>query len=113
MPVNYQNIGKRIKHYRTKASLTQEDLAERIHISRKHLSLIEVGNGNPSIDTLVDIANQLKISADNFILDSLEHSVSTADSEIHDLLLDCNDIEEKVLVRMVKELKAILYGLGI
>ena len=41
------------------------------------------------------------------------HSTSTSNSEIHRLLLDCNEIEQEILTRMVKELKAILYGLGI
>lgn len=40
-------------------------------------------------------------------------NLSTADSEIHRLLLDCNEIEQEILTRMVKEMKAILYGLGI
>lgn len=41
------------------------------------------------------------------------HSASTADSEIDRLLLDCNTLEQEILTRMVKELKAILYGLGV
>lgn len=40
-------------------------------------------------------------------------NASTADSEIHRLLLDCNTTEQEILTRTVKELKAILYGLGI
>lgn len=63
--------------------------------------------------TLVDIANALNVSADDLLVDSLTHSASTADSEIHRLLLDCNTTEQEILTRTVKELKAILYGLGI
>ena len=58
-------------------------------------------------------ANILNISADDLLVDSLAHSASTADSEIHRLLLDCNAIEQEILTRMVKEMKAILYGLGV
>ena len=47
------------------------------------------------------------------LVDSLEHPISTADSEIHRLLLDCNKIEEQILTKTVAELKKILYGLGI
>ena len=54
-----------------------------------------------------------RISADDLLVDSLEHSVSTADSDLHQLILECNEIEEKILTRTVKELKAILYSLGI
>ena len=46
-------------------------------------------------------------------MDSLDHHVSTADSELHRLLLDCNKTEEEILTRNAKELKAILYSLGI
>ncbi len=61
----------------------------------------------------VDIANALDVSTDDLLVDSLMHSTSTSNSEIHRLLLDCNEIEQEILTRMVKELKAILYGLGI
>ena len=65
------------------------------------------------LDTLVEIANSLGVSADDLLVDSLTHSVSTADSEIHKLLIDCNKTEEEILTEMVKALKAILYRSGI
>ena len=77
------------------------------------IAVIETAINRPSLDTLVDIANALNISADDLLVDSLTHSASTADSEIHRLLLDCNAIEQEILTRMVKEMKAILYGLGV
>lgn len=65
------------------------------------------------MESLVQIANFLNVSTDDLLVDSLAHSASTADSEIHRLLLDCNTLEQEILTRMVKELKAILYGLGV
>ena len=62
---------------------------------------------------LTNLGHALGISADDLLVDSLEHSVSTADSDLHRLLLECNEMEEKILTRTVKELKAILYSLGI
>ena len=59
-------------------------------MTRKHISVIETAINRPSLDTLVDIANALNVSADDLLVDSLTHSASTADSEIHRLLLDCN-----------------------
>lgn len=113
MAVDYKQLGIRISYFRNKHGLSQEELGERIHVTNTHISRIENNKNKPSIDTLVDIANALGVSLDDLLVDSLEHSVSTADSEIHLLLLDCNDTEQKVLIRMVRELKAILYGLGI
>ena len=75
--------------------------------------LIESAIKRPSLDALVDIANALDVSTDDLLVDSLMHSTSTSNSEIHRLLLDCNEIEQEILTRMVREMKAILYGLGI
>ena len=83
------------------------------NVSNKHISNIELGKAKPSLEALVHIANALEISTDDLLVDSLKCSASTADSELHRLLLDCNPVEEEILTRMVKELKAIVYGLGI
>lgn len=113
MPIDYETLGKRIANARKQAGITQEALVEQLNMTRKHISVIEAAIGRPSLETLVDIANALNVSLDDLLVDSLTHSDSTADSEIHRLLLDCNAVEQEILTRMVKELKAILYGLGV
>lgn len=113
MPIDYETLGKRIANARKQAGITQEALVEQLNMTRKHISVIEAAIGRPSLETLVDIANALNVSLDDLLVDSLTLSASTADSEIHRLLLDCNAVEQEILTRMVKELKAILYGLGV
>ena len=113
MALDYSALGKRISNFRNASGLTQEQFGEKLNMSRKHISQVEAAISRPSLDTLIDIANALNVSADDLLVDSLTHSASTADSEIHRLLLDCNAIEQEILTRMVKEMKAILYGLGI
>ncbi|MCC8100995.1 MAG: helix-turn-helix domain-containing protein [Clostridiales bacterium] len=113
MAVNYEKLGDRISYLRTRQGISQEELTEEIALSREHISRIEGGKKKPGLDTIVDIANILGVSADDLLVDSLEHPASTADSEIHHLLLDCNPLEEKILTRTLKELKEILYGLGV
>ena len=113
MALNYTALGKRISNFRNASGLTQEQFCEKLNVSRTHISQVEAAISRPSLETLVDIANILGISTDDLLVDSLTHSASTADSEIHRLLLDCNATEQEILTRTVKELKAILYGLGI
>ena len=113
MALNYTALGKRISNFRNASGLTQEQFCEKLNVSRKHISQVEAAISRPSLETLVDIANLLGISTDDLLVDSLTHSASTADSEIHRLLLDCNATEQEILTRTVTELKAILYGLGI
>ena len=113
MAVDYVKLGKRISWFRNKANYSQEFFCDKIGISRESLARIETSARSPSVETLVEIANSLGVSADDLLVDSLTHSVSTADSEIHKLLIDCNKTEEEILTEMVKALKAILYGSGI
>ena len=113
MAIDYTALGQRIANFRNKGNLSQEELAFRGEVGYKHISNIELGKSKPSLESLVQIANILNVSADDLLVDSLTHSTSTADTEIHRLLLDCNATEQEILTRMVKEVKAILYGLGI
>jgi len=113
MPVDYKALGSRIAHYRGKLNLSQEDLAEQVSLSREYINKIETAARKPTLDTLIDIANVLHVSADDILVDSLQHTVSTADSDLHRLLLDCNKVEEQILTKNAQELKKILYGLGI
>lgn len=113
MAIDYTALGQRVADFRSKENLSQEELAFSCGVGSKHISNIELGKSKPSLESLIQIANFLNVSADDLLVDSLTHSASTADSEIHRLLLDCNAIEQEILTRMVKEMKAILYGLGI
>ena len=112
MSVNRTSLGKRISFYRSKSNLTQEVLAAKVNCSREYIVQIENGTKVPSLSVLVKIANTLSVSADELLLDCLEHS-SSANSEFLRLLLDCNETEQTVIIRMAKELKATLVSLGI
>ena len=113
MAINYEQLGKRICHLRNKKNLSQEKLGEQIGISRESVTRIETGKKAPSVDTFVDIANTLEVSADDLLVDSLQHSSSNAGTELHQLLLDCNETEEKILIELIKYMKTVLYRLGI
>ena len=88
-------------------------VAAKVNCSREYIVQIENGTKVPSLSVLVEIANTLSVSADELLLDCLEHSSSSANSEFHRLLLDCNETEQTVIIRMAKELKAALVSLGI
>ena len=68
-PISFDNIDKfielglNISHYRKRKGLTQEQLAEKVGISRSHLSTIEAPNITKafSIELLFDIAAALEI----------------------------------------------------
>ena len=113
MSVNRIALGKRISFYRLKFSMTQEKLADLTNCSREYIAYLENGVKTPSLPVLVDLANALHISVDALLVDSLDYSLSSSDSDLHRLLLDCNETEQEIIIRTAKELKATLVSLGI
>ena len=99
MAVDYESIGRRIKRYRMDKKLSQEELGQEILTSSVHISYVESGSRKLSLELLVSIANALDVSAD--------------DTEIHDLLLDCNHDEKAILTRTLTFLKALLSEFGV
>lgn len=60
----------RIKELRAKHSLTQEQLAEMVHVRRETILFIEKGKYNPSLKLAHEIAKALQSTiTDVFILD--------------------------------------------
>ena len=113
MAINYASIGRRIKNYRAERQLSQEALADAVYTTSVYISYIENGSRAPSLETLLNIANALDVSADDLLTDNLKHSSSPVDTEIHDLLLDCNHDEKAILTRTLTFLKALLSEFGI
>lgn len=58
-----RDIGKNIKELRCARRLTQEELGERLHVTRQTISNYENGRTRPDIDMLLDIAAALDTDA--------------------------------------------------
>jgi transcriptional regulator with XRE-family HTH domain len=60
-----KGLGKRIRTFRKLKALTQEELGEKAGLSYKFVGEIERGKVNPSLDSLVRIANALGVKVGN------------------------------------------------
>ena len=108
MAVNSKAMGRRIKAARKKAAMTQARLAEEVGISEVHVSNLESGTGNPSLATLVDIANVLSVSTDELLCDSVVCCKPVFQNEILETTEDCDDYEIRVLSYILKAAKMAL-----
>jgi DNA-binding XRE family transcriptional regulator len=63
----YQQVGDRIKHLRTMVSLTQEQLADAVGLSRASIVNIEKGRQHPSLHLLFQIAECIQVNAHDLI----------------------------------------------
>lgn len=64
----YRQIAKRIAYYRMKRGLSQDELADKINISKSYLSKIEAPNSTKaySLDVLFAIADGLEVDVIQF-----------------------------------------------
>ncbi|EJS70302.1 transcriptional regulator [Bacillus cereus] len=58
----------KIKEYRAKLHLTQEDLAKQVGVRRETISHLEKGKYNPSLQLAHDIAKALHSSIDEIFI---------------------------------------------
>ena len=65
-------IGKMLKEKRTESQLTQEQLSEKIFVSRKTISNWETGKTTPDIDSLIRLANLFDLSLNDLLLEGSE-----------------------------------------
>jgi putative transcriptional regulator len=61
-------VRTKIKEYRTRFSLTQEDLAKKVGIRRETVVFLEQGKYNPSLKLAHDVAKALGTTIDDLFL---------------------------------------------
>ena len=84
--MNQKAVGGRIKAAREKKRLTQEQLAELVDLSPMHVSVIERGVKLPKLETLINIANALDVSADVLLQDVVNNQTKLWASEASNLI---------------------------
>ena len=62
-----QDIGKNIKYLRTQRKLTQDELAEKLFVTRQTVSNYETGRSRPDVEMLAKIAEILDTDANTVI----------------------------------------------
>lgn len=68
-------ISDKLKYYRKQNNLTQKELADKLHLSRKTISAWENGRGYPDINSITQLSDIFGVSTDDLLRDNnlLEH----------------------------------------
>jgi len=102
--VDLSAIGSRIKAARERKHLTQEDLAAIVDLSPTHVSVIERGVKPPKLETFVNIANALGVSADTLLQDVVDHSVEGVSSSLASDIMKLPPNERSRMINAVRAL---------
>ncbi len=71
-------VGEKIKFLRTRQSITQEALAEKLNVSRSAIAKWETNNGTPDISNLKIISQMFAISIDELLDDAQQMDERTS-----------------------------------
>lgn len=74
-------LGNKIKYYRGEKELSQEELAERVYVSRQTISNWENNKSYPDINSIVLLSEVFEISIDNLIKGDVEQMKKEINSE--------------------------------
>ena len=74
-------LGKQIKKYRQEAQLSQEELANRVYVSRQTISNWENDKSYPDVNSLILLSEIFHISLDNLIKGDIEVMKDTIKKE--------------------------------
>ena len=97
MDANSRLIGKRIKFRREAAGLSQEQLAERMELSKNHISSIECGKSMVTTKGLLALCDVLGGTPNYYLIGELSPEADSTTSLIRLL----NPAEQKTLIRLL------------
>ncbi|WP_433943859.1 helix-turn-helix domain-containing protein [Paenibacillus sp. SN-8-1] len=100
--MNYDSLGKRLRQERRKMHWTQEKLAERIDVSDAYIGQIERGERSLSLDTLIRLANELGVTVDYLLHDSIEITDDQFVDQLRQIMMNRSAKEKQMALDMIK-----------
>ena len=100
--MDQQKIGTFLKELRKEKNITQEQLADKMMVSRRTVSRWETGSNMPDLDILIDISEFYDVDLKEIL--NGERKTKTVDSEMKETVLQVaeysNDDKEKLVKRV-------------
>lgn len=100
--MDYILLGKRIRDERLLQRLTLEKLAERTDKSINFIGQIERGEGKPSLETMVDIANALGTTVDSLLQDNVRAVNDSVGKEVEAIIRTLDNNGKQFILDVVK-----------
>lgn len=101
--INYVAIGRRVKKYRTKAHITQAQLAELLNVSVSYVSQIECGITEVSLKRLEEIANIINTKLEHLVAEPIENT-DISRLEIEEIMRHWSTEQIITLIKIIRDL---------
>ena len=97
-------VGRRIREYREKAGISQEELADTVGMRVTSISNIERGRNFPTFENFIKIANSIKVPADLLLIDVIDASYTTKVGELSGMMEELTPNERRHVFSVVESL---------
>lgn len=101
--LDQKRIGKRFRHVRKCAGLTQESFGEALNLSKNHISDIERGCSLPTVKVLINVYSQFGHTPDEILLGATPHDLDSTMKKITALTPTGRRLLEKKLDNLLDE----------
>lgn len=98
-----ERLGAILRELREEKGLTREELAERSETGLRHVAAIELGEKNPSVDTLYRLIRGIGVSSDRVFYPELSSEDSEQEAIIH-LISTCSPKQKKLILAYIEML---------
>lgn len=92
-----KRLGSKIRKYRNKIGLTQEEFGEKINRTQRQVSLIEVGSSFPNPETLANITNTLNCSIKDLFDFEPQENIKEIKEELLQMIENASDEKLKTI----------------
>ena len=110
-------LGKRLKEYRNQSGMTQDDLAERLYVTRQTISAWENDKSYPDIHSLLMLGDLFHVSLDTLVKGDIEIMKETIDqADIRNFKRDSNiyaillpTVDYKTCATVIERIEQLFY----
>ncbi|MDR2572417.1 MAG: helix-turn-helix transcriptional regulator [Oscillospiraceae bacterium] len=111
MPANLSLLGSRVKEFRRRAQITQQNLAQQTNLSVQYIGNLETGRKGASLNTLIEIADALGATVDLLLLGNLDSEISVHVCEFAELIIGRNNDERDAILEAAIAMSDALHSL--
>lgn len=100
-------FNNKLYQLRKQKGLSQEELANRLNVSRQTISKWEVGDSTPDMEKLISISDLFEISLDELVMDKKSETINECSTK-PELI---NEIKDKVFTKKVLKIIGIVFAI--
>lgn len=103
--MDQQKVGEFLKTLRKEKNLTQEDLADKMNVSRRTVSRWETGSNLPDLALLVELADFYDVDMREIF--NGERKTETMDKDLKETMLMAADYTDDIMAKVMKRMQII------